>query len=146
MHSTTKKSIALIAIAAPMLALLFLGTAFLVGARDTATQSWFLVAKTSEQPTDGTSILKTVSAKRFDAWMRLPDDADHEFVDVGSGDSGGAVVFAEGGGGAIGGVSWGVAVGGRNCGVGGAATSCITGNEERGLKEFDFQMTRTFRP
>jgi hypothetical protein len=73
MHSTTTKSIALTAIAAPMFVLLFLCTAFLVGARDTATQSWFLVAKTSDLPSDGTPLLKTVSAKRFDAWMRLPD-------------------------------------------------------------------------
>lgn len=73
MHSTTKKSFAITAIAAPLLALLFLGTAFLVGARDIATQSWFVVAKTSELPSDGTPILKTVSAKRIDAWERLPD-------------------------------------------------------------------------
>ncbi len=73
MHSTTKKSIALIAIAVPMLAILFLCVAFLVGAKDTETQSWLYVAKTSELPGDGTPIMKTVSVTQFDAWTRLPD-------------------------------------------------------------------------
>lgn len=72
------------------------------------------------------------------------DDTDHESADVGSGDTG-DLVFAEG-------EKWqrrdvfeGFAAGGSGQGVGGAATSCITGNEECGLREFDFQMMRTFR-
>lgn len=73
MHFTTKKSIAMTAIAAPQLALLFLSFAFLVGASDTPEEAWCFVAKTSELPSDGTPVLKTVSAKQFDAWMRLPD-------------------------------------------------------------------------
>ena len=73
MQPAKKKSIALTALAAPPLTLLLLSIAFLVGASDAPKQSWFLVAKTSELPSDGSPILKTVSAKQFDAWTRLPD-------------------------------------------------------------------------
>jgi hypothetical protein len=74
MHPTAMKSIAIIAISAPMLGLLSLGTAFLLDTYDTPSRSWHRVASMSELPDDGTPVLKPVYAQRFDAWMRLPDE------------------------------------------------------------------------
>ena len=73
MESTMKKSIAILAAMSPILALLFFCGVFLVDSRGTPKQSWFLAANTSELPSDGAPLLKTISVKQFDAWMRLPD-------------------------------------------------------------------------
>ncbi len=73
MNATMKRSIAMASIVAPIMAMLFLSISFLMGASGPQEESWFLVAELSDLPTDGTPIHKTVSAKHFDAWTRLPD-------------------------------------------------------------------------
>jgi hypothetical protein len=74
MHPIAKKTIALSAMAAPMLGLMIVGGEFLLSPQSPAPQSWHLIASMSELPNDGTPVLLPVFEERFDAWTRLPDE------------------------------------------------------------------------